>query len=300
MNRTSIGILSFAIGFGLLTSGLQSGHLYAADKEKQSGVEERIKNLEDTVKAMQFQQTRMNDIFEIERLQARYEAIHNAHEELAWKLFADRDDSSQEITHTRLIGFKYIKMNYLEPQKLAAIPIDQLPPTTVIFHMTPAVMKKAGIGPPPSSADGSAAKTGYDVKIHPIATPNIVIADDGKTAKATFTSLGFEAKGWCYGKYANSYIKIDGKWYIWHMKWLRGIRTPYYKSFQDQTLDDIFDWTSEVDENGFPVVNKNLNYDYLFYPGKKFKAIPAAPKPYATWTAADEDGGWWKHETDEP
>jgi hypothetical protein len=27
---------------------------------------------------------------------------------------------------------------------------------------------------------------------------------------------------WCYGKYANDYIKIDGKWYLWHKKWLRG------------------------------------------------------------------------------
>lgn len=295
IRKKPVWIQCLAVGVMLLFSGL-SVEMRAA--EKSSSDEKRIKQLEDTVKVMQFQQTRMNDIFEIEKLQARYEAIHNANESLAWKLFADRDDTSQEITHTRLIGFKYIKMNYLEPKKLAAIPIEQLPPTTVIFHMTPETMKKAGITGPP--ADGAVRKTGYDVKIHPISTPNIVIADDGKTAKATFTSLGFEAQGWCYGKYANSYIKIDGKWYIWHMKWLRGIRTPYYKSFNDQTLDDIFDWTTEKDANGFPVVDKNLNYDYLFYPGKKFKSIPAAPKPYATWTQADEDGGWWKHETDKP
>lgn len=298
MDRKTALILSIVLGCGFVLCNLFPGHLYAAENKKQASVEERLKTLENNFEALQLQATRTQDVLDIMSLQARYEAIHNAHEELAWKLFADRDDTTQEITHTRLIGFKYIKMNYLEPQKLQAIPLDQLPPTTVIFHMTPEIMKKAGItGPPP---DGSAPKTGYDLKIHPIATPNIIVAGDGKTAKATFTSLGFESQGWSYGKYANSYIKIDGKWYIWHMKWLRGLRTSYYKSFMDQTLDDIFDWTTDKDANGFPVINKNISYDYLFYPGKKFKAIPAAPKPYATWTQADEDGGWWKRESDEP
>ena len=128
---------------------------------------------------------------------------------------------------------------------------------------------------------------------------NVIVAGDGNTAKATFTSFGFERSGWSYGKYANSYIKIDGKWYLWHKKWLRGFSANYYKSPEDETIDEIFEWTKDRDENGFPIVNKELTTSYLWYPGKENMTI-TAPQPYDTWSAEDEDGKWWKKPTVTP
>jgi hypothetical protein len=125
------------------------------------------------------------------------------------------------------------------------------------------------------------------------------VADDGQTAKATFTSLGFE-DGWCYGMYANSYIKINGEWKIWHMKWLRCFKTNFYKSWDDQTIDEIYEFTQgQKDKWGFPKVSADIDYSLLNAPGKVVKTI-TAPKPYATWAKEDEDGSWWKRDTVTP
>jgi hypothetical protein len=136
---------------------------------------------------------------------------------------------------------------------------------------------------------------GHKFTIHPIATPCIVVAGDGKTAKATYTSLGFEGNMWCYGKIANAYIKMeDGKWYIWHQKWLRCFETPFSTSWADQSVEGIYQFAlGKKDENGRFKLPEGVNYDYLLAPDKEFKSIPV-PEPYETWTAADEDGGWWK------
>jgi hypothetical protein len=206
-------------------------------------------------------------------------------------------------------------MQFTDRQKLMELyHAGKLPEGTHIHEMSfpggsggappPAVGPAASGGAiPGGSATGSI--TVFDTgrasipPIHPVATPNIIVAADGKTAKATFTSFGYERGGWCYGKYANDYIKIDGKWYIWHKKWLRGFSTNYYKSPEDQTIDEIFEWTTERDENGFPIVAEELTTAYLWYPGKENMTI-TAPQPYETWTEADENGGWWKRPTITP
>lgn len=153
-------------------------------------------------------------------------------------------------------------------------------------------------GGPPEGMGGQGREEERIKAIHPIPSPVIVVADDGKTAKATFTSFGFEGNSWCYGKYANSYIKIDGKWYIWHMKWLRCFKTPFSTAWYDQTVEEVYEFTT-LDDDGNPILDPNIDYSYLAAPGKTIKTI-AAPEPYATWTEADEDGGWWKKETEIP
>jgi hypothetical protein len=79
---------------------------------------------------------------------------------------------------------------------------------------------------------------------HTLATPCIQVAGDGKTAKATFWSPGFEtgcggAMGdmdlWCWGKYAIDFIKHPetGQWKIWHSHWFRTTRNDYHLSFTE-------------------------------------------------------------------
>jgi hypothetical protein len=276
-----------------------------------SKVDERINKLEETVKALDLKATRAQDVLDIMDLQARYEAIHSTQESLAWMLYADRPDSSDEVTHSRILGYEYIKMQFTDRQKLLELyHAGKLPAGTHIHEMifpsgsNPGNIALAG-GGPPAGKSSSAAKKVYGKgmssipAIHPVSSPNIIVAADGKTAKATFTSLGFERGGWCYGKYANDYIKIDGKWYIWHKKWLRGFSANYYKSPEDETIDEIFEWTKERDANSFPVVAKELSTNYLWYPGKENMTI-TAPQPYETWTDADNNGGWWKKATEKP
>jgi hypothetical protein len=272
-----------------------------------NSVDERIKALEETVKAIDLKATRAQDVLDIMCLQARYEAIHSSQENLTWMLYADRPDSSDEVTHSRIIGFEYIKMQFTDRQKLMELyHAGKLPEGTHIHEFNPTATAGAAASGGASNAVKSSSKktvfgTGRSTipPIHPISSANIIVSADGKTAKATFTSLGFERSGWCYGKYANDYIKIDGKWYIWHKKWLRGFSSNYYKSPEDMTIDEIFEWTKDRDEKGFPIVAKELTTNYLWYPGKENMTI-TAPQPYETWTKEDDNGAWWKQPTVTP
>jgi hypothetical protein len=293
----SVSVIIIMFTF-LLFLGLP-GHIWGAGnsvEERFKALEERIKSLEETNKTLEMKATRAQDVIDIQNLQARYCAIHNTQESLGWMLFANRPDTTQEITHSRFVGFDNIKKNYLEGPA-AVLASGNLPEGTVI-GWTGFASSGAASGNPAVGAPGGSSKSGIHF-IHPISTPCIVVADDGKTAKATFTSLGFEG-GWCYGMYANDYIKIDGKWYIWHMKWLRCFKTTFYKSWDDQTVDEIYEFTQgKKDEWGFPKVDSRIDYSYLNAPGKVVKTI-TAPQPYKTWTKEDENGAWWKRETVTP
>jgi len=227
MSKRNVSIFTLLIVCGFFLSCIIPGVVSG----KESSLEERIKNLEKTIETLQKEVTLAKDVQEIANLQARYCAIHNTDEKLSWSLFADRPDTTKEITHTRLVGFDNIKKAYLEGEG-AVLESDNLPEGTIIGVTT---FPEGSM--PPTGITGS---MGDHLRIHPIGTPCIVVAGDGKTAKATFTSLGFEGTGWCYGMYANDYIKIDGKWYIWHMKWLRCFKTEWNKSFAEQTLDEIY------------------------------------------------------------
>jgi len=269
-----------------------------------SATADKIKSLEDKIAEVQLQATRAQDVIDIMNLQARYEAIHSTQESLAWMLYAPREDSVDEVTHSRIVGYEYIKMQFTDRQKLNQLYLEgKLPEGTHIHQMdfSSGGVPMAGGVPikKPENQQVFGSGTTTVPPIHPVATYNIVVAGDGQTAKATFTSFGYERGGWSYGKYANDYIKIDGKWYIWHKKWLRGFSASYYKSPDENTIDDIFEWTKDRDENGFPIVNENLTTSYLWYPGKENMTI-TAPQPYETWTEADNNGGWWKRETVTP
>lgn len=335
MTQKNVILSTLVVGCGVLLGNLTPMLFSQSEKT----LEQRVKELEQGLKEVKLQATRAQDVLDIMDLQARYEAIHSTQEYLGWMLYANRPDSSDEVTHTRLIGFEAIKLQFTDQKKLMELyRAGKLPAGTHIRESggapgggsapggsgtppadaggAPATgsLAGAGGGAPsgsfgPPTAGGNAAKA-YTGKvygkgttgippIHPISTPNIIVADDGKTAKATFTSLGWERGGWCYGKYANDYIKIDGKWYIWHKKWLRGWSADYDVSPENKSIEQIFEWTTEKDANGFPVVAKELTTQYLWYPGKESLTI-TAPKPYKTWTKEDDNGAWWKRPTVTP
>lgn len=72
--------------------------------------------------------------------------------------------------------------------------------------------------------------------VHPMTTPVIEIAGDGKTAKGVWDSFGpdvasiDEVGNWLYVKKAVDFIKEDGVWKIWHMQDYPVFNTPYDKS----------------------------------------------------------------------
>ena len=234
----------------------------------------------------------------------RYEAIHNETDMVkTYMLFADREDTTFTVTADHIIGYDNIK-SYFE-------------------RMTGQM--------------GGAGKRKGTMFEHPLSTPIIEVAADGKTAKATWASFGEETMGamggpppgsapagapgdapgsvlpggppggapgsdssenlvgmWCYGKYANDFIKVNGEWKIWHLQWIRFFRTPFDTSWVDQPIEEIY---GQFYQNG-KIIEKEGLYFKPYYTGKVSESIPAAPKPYETWTKEEED--WWLRDTIDP
>jgi len=277
----------------LALASLKLAKFIGADQAMAKTNEDSSKSFEERLKALDLKATRAQDVIDIQNLQGRYETVHNAQEWLAYKLFANRPDTTFEITFAKHVGYEAIKAGYLALQKMneggGAAPGGT--PAGAGPGGAPAGAPAGAVaGGAPGGAPGGASSSGKVAqRIHPLGTPVVVVADDGQTAKATFTSMGFEGDCWCYGKYTNSYIKIDGKWYIWHMKWNRMFMTDYYKRWSDQTLEEVVNFKAA----------DGIDNRYLMLPGKKVPTL-TAPQPYKTWTKEDEDGNWYKKETVEP
>ncbi len=137
--------------------------------------------------------------------------------------------------------------------------------------------------------------------MHCVDTPLIEVAEDCQTAKGIFFSPGAEAHleddgeyhaYWCYGRYTVDFIKENGVWKIWHLRWWRLFRNDFYKSWVDAA-----DETLSVP----PFANMDLseleNYKprpascfQPYHPNKVTQIIPYHPEPYETW---DENAGDW-------
>jgi hypothetical protein len=131
-----------------------------------------------------------------------------------------------------------------------------------------------------------------EMHVHTLATPIIVIADDGQTAKATFDSPGLETlsgighkpdarRGWC--RYGVDFLKTPTGWKIWHLHVYGVIFSPANKSW--------------VDAPGFPPQPKATDVggewpkptrpqsDVWIYSGRGTPPLlPRPPEPYRTFS----------------
>ncbi len=131
-----------------------------------------------------------------------------------------------------------------------------------------------------------------EMHVHTLATPIIIVADDGQTAKATFDSPGLETlsgathkpdarMGWC--RYGVDFIRTAGGWKIWHLHVYGVIFSPFTKSW--------------VDAPGFPPKPKSTDVggewppfsrsqsDVWIYTGKDIPPLlPRPPVPYRTFS----------------
>lgn len=141
---------------------------------------------------------------------------------------------------------------------------------------------------------------------HSIASPYIEVADDGKTARAVFMSPGLEtffghhnhtrAEGedkltayWCWGKYSADFIKIDGVWKIWHLKWWRDLRCDFYKSWVDDTeaLGDQASYQKRADAAPDMPFHKPMKFHQPYQSGVRKVPLPRLPEAYASYDEAE-------------
>ncbi len=132
---------------------------------------------------------------------------------------------------------------------------------------------------------------GY-MPIHPITTPVIEVAGDGKTAKGVWIGTGFVAMKnaqtgeprahWEWDKYGVDFIKEDGKWKFWHFHIYRifGIGwnenwADVYKTLKEQVVTMKY---TEYNKPDGPALD---SYPYSIFTVQKYMPVP--PEPYETW-----------------
>jgi hypothetical protein len=154
---------------------------------------------------------------------------------------------------------------------------------------------------------GKAKNAAGAMFIHPLTTPALQIAGDAQTARGVWISPGLEtyytehshrppeqykedkapmAAYWCWGKYSCDFIKENGAWKIWHMKWWRDFRCDYYKSWVD-------DYEALNPQAAYPQFDrtdiKPMRYHEPYNPKSQVprRALPPMPKPYDTYDGPD-------------
>ncbi|MGC3980754.1 MAG: nuclear transport factor 2 family protein [Steroidobacteraceae bacterium] len=132
-----------------------------------------------------------------------------------------------------------------------------------------------------ANAEGEHVDQGA-LHIHSMATPVIVFAGDGKTARGMWDSFGPNINNskdvgeWLWLKYGIDFIKEDGEWKIWHMQTYREFLTPYDRS-----------WTQYAREQAVKGVNiqsaGTATAPPAGYDGKTKRRPIEVPEPYYTF-----------------
>jgi hypothetical protein len=146
-------------------------------------------------------------------------------------------------------------------------------------------------------------KRKYDgsMAVHPISTPVIEVAGDGKTARGLWISFGVEVGPnidgkfdkplqplWVLEEYAADFVKEDGVWKWWRIHLFRVFQCPFDKAWTEIDCQDYFDNVLQIrrhfDRRGIPDRPTTMNQMYSpTKPCLMMEGIPPAPEPYETY-----------------
>ena len=177
-------------------------------------------------------------------------------------------------------------------------------PDTIYAMKTPGVSAEvAGMGayvgsesihrffkPMPDMEPGAKTSRKGVLFTHPLATPVIEVAGDGKTAKGVWMSPGYEGGvkdiGGCfvYTKYGVDFAKENGKWKVWHYHVYRVFMTPWNIPYTDEWEKNVRD--KQKRPEGMPGMAKPdlpATYDHPYAADTSRELVPEPPEPYETW-----------------
>jgi len=258
----------------------------ASEKTKDASA----KSIEDRFASLEHEIMRLQAVNEIQNLMGRYEAIHmGKYVQKTWELYARHTPNTwMDIADWGIfVGIDSIKRSWNQGTIGVVGPVNaegsggSQPPQAGQTTPPAATGQTGASNQPQKGKAGGLAE-------HPLTTPVIQVAKDGKTAKALWWSPGMERGGWAYGKYAVDFVKEDGVWRIWHLKWFRIFITPFNQSYTE-SQDPVATGDRKPD--------KPVRYHKPFNSDKwTGEPVPPAPKPYDAWTEKDED---WMYTMDE-
>ena len=216
----------------------------------------------------------------------------------------------QEIQNV-MCEYEYLHYPILSPEKLNLFALD-MPDVSMDVGDSGIFVGREGIETVFLKILGSARFAKGAFFMHCVTTPIIEVAKVGKTAKAVVMSPGLETyyedhahvppecyipekakmeAYWCWGKYSVDFIKINGEWKIWHLKWFRDLRCDYYKSWVDDTaaVADKASYQNRKDNVDMPF-HKPMKFHQPYKQTERKVPVPRYPMPYDTWD--DKDADW--------
>lgn len=130
------------------------------------------------------------------------------------------------------------------------------------------------------------------MKVKPMYTPLIEVADDGKTAKGLWSCWGshneVEACGpiarWSWGYFAVDFIKESDGWKIWHMQNTDDIDAVCGQSWgkPEQLPEEIPEFAALKDFS-YPPFTEEETLRLPYSPTRPLAPAPRLPEPYATF-----------------
>ncbi len=241
---------------------------------KITALEARINALEARRRAALHKLGRVAAVNDIARLMGKFMSWQCRHDDPdypsmrdSWKLFADREDCTLEIEDYGVYkGIVRIREWF---EKFGSV----RPFEGVLFN-------------------------------HQLASPQIVVAGDGQTARAVWQSPGHETDPrlgpdgggeaskpvatWCWGRVQAAFIKENGEWKIWHYHYYLVFRVPFYTAWTDHYPTAIQTGgprsNPAYDKYGLPAPDSETTYHNPFTAQTIMIPVPDCPAPYETWT----------------
>ena len=221
------------------------------------------------IQKLEHELERVKAVDEIQRLMGNYMTNHIKtrrkdviSEATSWKFFANRPDSSIEVSDYGIyVGIENIRKLY-------------------------------------EFFSGGARTEGLMFE-HNLSSPQIVVAEDGMTARGVWHCPGHETgysitegdaakleANWAWGRVAADFIKEDGQWKIWHYHWYSLLRCPFYKSWVDYQPPKEQNRANSPAFAGreFPKPSLPTSYCHEYSVDEELEAVPPCPQPYETWT----------------
>jgi hypothetical protein len=227
-------------------------------KQRLEGVEEHIKDLQKTNHELTHEIKRLQAVSEIQNLMGRYEYFHAQH----------RNDKMIELYAQKAPGVRFYlgEIGYWEGTSAPARA------HTVLSGGSDDELHKGRL------------------HLHPITTPVIEIAGDGKTAKGVWITIGIgimpnpEINGqfinqWTVSSYGVDFIKEDDRWKFWRFHIYRFLSNSFDKPFSDYEADTKagLNIPPDLRPDG-PAVD-----DYPYRRNARVNFKPDPPEPFETF-----------------
>lgn len=131
------------------------------------------------------------------------------------------------------------------------------------------------------------------MKVKPMYTPLIEVAEDGKTAKGLWSCWGshneVESCGpiarWSWGYFAVDFIKENTGWKIWHMQNTDDIDSVCGQSWgKPITMPEVLDDFAALDDFQYPPFSEVEILRQPYSPTRPLALTPRLPEPYVSFS----------------